>query len=72
MLNDDQLDYIHPKISKSKIDLPLLKEDLLDHFCCVTEHHMKNGMNFHETFDFALQEVAPTGILEIQNETIFY
>ena len=70
-LSDKDIDFITKEISKSAIVSSDLKEDLIDHFCCVTEDEMKKGKKFKEAYEKAFQNICPNGFEEIQKETIF-
>lgn len=70
-LSEEQVDYIREAIEQSGITLDSLKEDLLDHLCCVVEHEITKGLSFEEAYAKALHQVCPNGMGEIQRETIF-
>lgn len=71
MLSDQEVARLHSLIDKSPISSQLLKDDLLDHFCCFIEYEMKKGSSFEEAQQKAWQQICPNGLEEIQNETIF-
>ncbi|HEY3429469.1 MAG TPA: hypothetical protein VGK39_02255, partial [Cyclobacteriaceae bacterium] len=48
-----------------------LKEDVIDHLCCVVEVALDRKKNFDEALKEALAELAPDGLQEIQRETVF-
>ena len=70
-LSDENIDFIVKEISNSTIVSTELKEDLIDHFCCIVEDEMKRGMDFKEAYDKAYQYIVPGGFDEIQQETVF-
>jgi hypothetical protein len=70
-LNDEQIEYIKNQIENSKIKSRELRDDLLDHFCCVIEDDLKKGIGFAEAFKSAFNTICPNGLDEIQQETIF-
>ncbi len=70
-LSDKDIDFITKEISNSAIVSSDLKEDLIDHFCCVAEDEMKKGNNFKDAYEKAFQNICPNGLDEIQKETIF-
>lgn len=70
-LSEEQVDYIRKAIEKSGITLDSLKEDLLDHLCCVVEYEIAKGLSFDEAYTKALEQVCPNGLDEIQRETLF-
>src|SRR5690606_31427147 len=58
-------------IDESGITIPTLKDDLIDHLCCVVESKMENGIPFESALQEALREVAPHGLEAIQNQTLY-
>ena len=71
MLTEAQEDRIIDEIGDSKIKNQVLKDDLIDHFCCQVEYEMSKGLSFEEALSKAYKETAPNGLEEIQRETIF-
>lgn len=69
-LTDEQIDFIVTQINNSQIESSELREDLVDHFCCVIEEYIKQGMNFEKSYNKAYQIVCPNGFDEIYQETI--
>jgi len=69
-LTDEQIDFIADQVNKSKIDSNELKEDLIDHFCCIIEDDIRLGKSFEESYNRAYQIVCPNGFDEIYQETI--
>jgi len=67
----EQVDHIRSVIDQSKITIDTLRDDLLDHLCCVVEINMTKGENFETAFEKALHELAPEGLAEIQHQTLF-
>src|SRR5690606_9873173 len=55
----------------SAITIQTLKDDILDHLCCVTEYKIERGKQFEAAFSEALDEFAPNGLDRIQRETMF-
>jgi hypothetical protein len=68
-LSFEQVEQIRNCVSQS-ISLPLLGEDLLDHLCCAVEYEMQKGKSFEEATRKAVAELAPHGLVEIQQQTI--
>ena len=71
LLNESQIERIADVVNKSKIASAELKEDLIDHLCCVAEDEMSKGKEFKAAYQTALQRVCPNGLDEIQKETVF-
>lgn len=70
-LTDEQIAAIQDNIEEAGITLDSLKEDLLDHICCVIEHEMKQGEGFEEAYARAIYQLSPKGLDKIQGETLF-
>lgn len=70
-LTDKQVDYIFDQVNKSLIDSEELKEDLVDHFCCIIEDNMQRGKSFEDSYNRAYQIICPNGFNEIYQESIF-
>jgi hypothetical protein len=58
-------------IEQSTISSDLLKDDVLDHICCVVEHKIDRGKSFEVAMPEAFKELAPDGLDEIQREAVF-
>lgn len=49
-----------------------LRDDILDHLCCVVEHKVySDGIAFEEALRQALNELAPDGLSALEEETFF-
>jgi len=70
-LSVDQIEHIRKNIDQSAITIESLRDDVLDHLCCAVEIKMERGKVFETSVREALRELAPDGLDEIQNETIF-
>jgi len=71
VLNESQIEQIADMVNGSNITSAELKEDLIDHLCCVVEDEMSKGKSFETASREALQRVCPNGLNEIQTETVF-
>lgn len=69
-LTDEQIEFIEQQVNRSQIDSNDLKEDLIDHFCCVIEEYIDMGKTFEESYNTAYQIVCPNGFNEIYKETL--
>ena len=67
VLNESQIEKIADTVNTSNIASAELKEDLIDHLCCIAEDEMLKGKDFETVF----QTVLPKRLNEIQNETVF-
>lgn len=70
-LTPEQVSIIRAHVDHSKINIDSLKDDVLDHLCCVVEILMDRGKDFEAAVRQALQELAPDGLDQIQHETMF-
>ena len=71
VLNETQIEQIADTVNGSNIASADLKEDLIDHLCCIVEDEMSKGSEFETACRTALRRVCPNGLNEIQNETVF-
>ncbi|PTM05303.1 MAG: hypothetical protein DA405_04180, partial [Bacteroidetes bacterium] len=53
------------------IKIPTLRDDLIDHLCCVVESELGKEKSFEQILDEAVKDLAPKGLQEIQHQTIF-
>lgn len=70
-LTTDQVALVRAHVERSGILIESLKADVLDHLCCVVEVKLDRGRSFEEGLKEALKELAPDGLKELENETIF-
>lgn len=67
----EQVAIIRKQIEQSGILNEMLRDDVLDHLCCVVEIKLSKGRSFDQALQEASQELAPEGLVEIQRETVF-
>jgi len=70
-LTKEYIDIIRYRIDQSDITMHTLKDDVLDHVCCVVERKIKEGKSFEIALQEAFHEVAPNGLDEIQRKTFY-
>ena len=70
-LTAEQVSIIRAHVDQSKITIDSLKDDVLDHLCCVVEILMDRGKAYDAAVQEALHDLAPDGLDEIQHETMF-
>lgn len=70
-LSDWQIEAIRNHIDQSAISIQTLKDDVLDHLCCVMEYRLERGQDFEAALTEVLHEFAPGGLDQIQEETLF-
>jgi len=66
-LNELQIERIADAVNKSSIASAEMKDDLIDHLCCIAEDEMSKGNEFETVY----QTVLYKHLNEIQNETMF-
>lgn len=71
ILSEKDIEFVIKQINGSKIESSELREDLIDHFCCVIEEEMKKGLTFEKSYEKACQKICPGGLDEIRRETLF-
>jgi hypothetical protein len=71
MITDLQIDFIADEIGKANIEDPMLRDDLIDHMCCLVEMDIKKGLSFDQAYKKAFLQTSPNGYEEIQSETLF-
>jgi hypothetical protein len=67
----EQVAIIRRQIDQSGIVNETLRDDVLDHLCCVVEIKLTKGKSFDVALQEAAHELAPEGLMEIQRETVF-
>ena len=68
-LTDKHIDYIINDLEKRGIVLEDLKENIVDHVCCILEHEMPSETNFHTNYDKIITRFFDTELKELQKET---
>ena len=71
VLNETQIEQIAGTVNASAIASAEMKDDLIDHLCCMVEDEMSKGKEFETAYREALQRFCPNGLDEIQSETVF-
>ena len=72
MISDQQVDFIAEELNKAIPRNIGLRDDLLDHMCCLVEIEMhKYNISFEEAYQKAIKQTAPNGFAEIHYETLF-
>lgn len=70
-LTSEQEAKIRDLVESQGINIESLREDVIDHLCCVVESALTKGVSFDQSLQKALIELAPHGLAEIQRQTIF-
>ena len=70
-LTADQVNAVRAHVERSGLTMEALKTDVLDHLCCVVEVKLDRGRTFEIGLKEALVELAPNGLKDLENETVF-
>lgn len=70
-LSAEQIATVKKQVEQSGIESEMLRDDVLDHLCCVIEIKLSQGKDFDQALPEAMYELAPAGLIEIQRETVF-
>jgi len=70
-LTQEQEEIIESIVDSQGLKMKSLRDDVIDHLCCVVESGMGKEKSFQQLLDKALSDLAPNGLIEIENKTIF-
>ncbi|MEO1418654.1 MAG: hypothetical protein AAFW00_25470 [Bacteroidota bacterium] len=70
-LTPDQEQIIENLVDAQGLKIRTLRDDLIDHLCCVVESELSEGQSFEQVLEKAVADLAPDGLMEIQHQTIF-
>jgi hypothetical protein len=70
-LTKEQVDRIEMYVIQSRITIPSLRDDLIDHLCCEVEERLIQENEFEKSLEEALGELAPAGLYQIEQDTEF-
>ncbi len=68
-ITDQQIDYIISDFAKRGVVLEDLRDNLLDHMCCIIENEMSESDDFYQFYDAVLPRFFKRNLSEIQIET---
>lgn len=68
-ITDNEVDFILNDISKKGIKTEDVRDNILDHVCCIIENEMKKGMNFNEFYRDTISQFYLNNLDEIEEET---
>jgi len=71
ILNESQIEKIADTVHNSNIASAEMKDDLIDHLCCMVEDEMSKGGDFETAYQVVLQRFYPKGLNEVPDETVF-
>lgn len=72
ILQDQQINEIRNYLLANGLKIPLVLEDMQDHFCCIIEARLREGATFDAAFQEARTLMPPEDIREIQTDTIYF
>ena len=70
-LTADQENTIENFVDAQGLKIRTLRDDIIDHLCCVIESELGRDKTFEQLLEKALLDLAPDGLIEIQYKTIF-
>src|SRR4051794_40636042 len=70
-VTDEQVEFIRSDLAERGITLESLREDLIDHICCILETKYDGG-DFNELYLRVLSGFYVTTLSEIEQETILH
>ncbi|WP_298313421.1 hypothetical protein [uncultured Aquimarina sp.] len=70
-LSAEQEKSIKDFVDEQGLTIPALRDDILDHLCCVVESELKAGKTFDQSLHEAISELAPNGLIDLERKTFF-
>ncbi len=70
-LSPQQEDVICDYVDSQGLKLKSLRDDIVDHLCCVVDSELRLGKSFDQSFEEAIKELAPNGLIDIERKTFF-
>ncbi|MBW1295558.1 hypothetical protein [Aquimarina litoralis] len=70
-LNEEQENRIETFVDEQGLKLTSLRDDILDHLCCVVESDLKTGKTFDQSLKDAVLDLAPNGLIDLERKTFF-
>ncbi len=70
-LTPEQENTIEKWVDSQGLKIRSLRDDLVDHLCCVVESEMQPGKSFQQLLNQAISDLAPNGLIDIENKTVF-
>lgn len=70
-LSDGQEEIVRKFVDAHKLKLKTLRDDIIDHLCCVIENELEKKKSFEQILNEAVAELAPEGLKELESKTIF-
>lgn len=70
-LDEEQEKRIEEFVDKQDFRLVSLRDDILDHLCCVVESDLRAGKTFDQSLKDAMFDLAPNGLIDLEKKTFF-
>lgn len=70
-LSDEQVEKVMAVVNDSGIKIEGLRDDILDHLCCVIEEGLGKSKSFEDLLQLAVIDLAPDGLKKLENKTVF-
>lgn len=70
-LSPEQEKIIEEYVDSQNLKIRTLRDDIIDHLCCVVESELDKDQSFQQLLDKAIVDLAPNGLIEIQHTTVF-
>ncbi len=70
-LTTEQETIVQDFVNTQGLKIPSLRDDVIDHLCCVIECELGKEKSFEQLFDKAVADLAPNGLIEIEHKTMF-
>ena len=69
-LNDKQIDYILSDIGARGVEMDSLRQNLLDHVCCIIEQNLEENGDFENFYQKTIKTFYKDELWEIEEETL--
>lgn len=69
-LTEQQERTVMQYVESQNLSIRELKDDLIDHLCCVVEERLSQGIGFDVALKGAVEDLAPNGLHRIEVETV--
>ncbi len=70
-LTEEQVSLVQDYVDAQKLKRKTLRDDVVDHLCCVIEEELGKGEPFDQLLSKAVSELAPRGLPDLEHQTFF-
>ena len=70
-LTEEQVSLVQDYVDAQKLKYKTLRDDVVDHLCCVIEEELGRGEPFDQLLLKAANELAPCGLADLEHQTFF-